>query len=200
GTFAENAPDPCRPTPSSEGSPTRMNDICATCPIGIIRSVPPRNDAYSVGGKPRLLILARQLVAAIGIVRARLLVRVAMKGEKGSAKREGKRSARLRGKKRRQNEAATAEGQRQYQKELTALARPTVQKAIASIRASPDEKWLRGFRNSMIPAGESEIVRAIDVRLAELEELRFRRRISAPVGNLSLEARVRESVRVFLFR
>src|SRR5206468_3173611 len=34
------APTPCRPTPSSEGRPTGMNDICETWAIGIDRSVP----------------------------------------------------------------------------------------------------------------------------------------------------------------
>src|SRR6266446_554319 len=40
GVSEEKAPAPCRPTPSCEGRPTGMNDICATCPIGIERSVP----------------------------------------------------------------------------------------------------------------------------------------------------------------
>jgi hypothetical protein len=80
---------------------------------------------------------------------------------------------------------------------LREAARPNTGKAIASINASKDEVWLRGFRARMIAVGESEIVAAIDNRLAELDEMRFRSGIGTrPTVGLTLAERVRESVRV----
>src|SRR5271165_3835032 len=46
----EKPPAPCRPTPSSEGGPAGMNDICAIWPIGIERSVPAIVKAPSAKG------------------------------------------------------------------------------------------------------------------------------------------------------
>ncbi|MGC2415645.1 MAG: hypothetical protein WA459_23475 [Stellaceae bacterium] len=77
------------------------------------------------------------------------------------------------------------------------MARPNTEIAIASINASNNEAWLRGFRTRMLPAGETEIVDAIDKRLAELEELKFRAGISSIRVGLRLPERVQESVRVY---
>jgi hypothetical protein len=49
GTSGEKPPAPCNPTPSSDGKPTGMNDICATWPIGIERSVPDGKGAVGKG-------------------------------------------------------------------------------------------------------------------------------------------------------
>jgi hypothetical protein len=80
---------------------------------------------------------------------------------------------------------------------LRAAARPNLEVAIDSIEASKDREWLQGFRARMIPAGESEIVAAIDKRLSELDELAFRRSIDSITKGLTLIERVREAVRVY---
>jgi hypothetical protein len=62
---------------------------------------------------------------------------------------------------------------------------------------------LRGFRERAEKASEREIIDAIDARLAELEDSKFRDRIGAPQNGLNLKERVRHSVRVyeeFLFK
>src|SRR5579863_1995098 len=86
---------------------------------------------------------------------------------------------------------------RLHQQALSEAARPNIEVATASINESTDEKWLRGFRTRMAPAGEAEIVAAIDSRLAELDEMRFRSKIRAVGSGLDLRERVQESLRVY---
>ena len=83
------------------------------------------------------------------------------------------------------------------EEELRAAARPNTEVAVASIKASSNEVWLRDFRARMVPAGETEIVAAIDTRLSELEEIKFREGIARIIVGLSLPERVRDSVRVY---
>jgi len=80
---------------------------------------------------------------------------------------------------------------------LRAAARPDTDIAVASISASKDKGWLRGFRARMEPRGELQIVAAIDNRLAELDEMEFRSRIGSATVGLTLVERVRETVRVY---
>lgn len=69
--------------------------------------------------------------------------------------------------------------------------------AIDSINKSNDREWLRGFRARMVSAEETEIITAIDRRLAQLKELDFRKAIGSPLIGLALVQRVHEAVRVY---
>jgi hypothetical protein len=80
---------------------------------------------------------------------------------------------------------------------LRAAARPNTDIAIASINASKDKGWLRDFRARMAPRGESQIIAAIDNRLAELDEMEFCSRIGSAITGLTLVERVGESLRVY---
>jgi histone H3/H4 len=70
--------------------------------------------------------------------------------------------------------------------------------AKQSINASTDKRWLGDFRERMAPIGETEIVSAIDRRLAELAKQEFRRKVGPPMrGSASLIERVQEALRVY---
>jgi hypothetical protein len=97
----------------------------------------------------------------------------------------------------RKTELRRAKEETLLQEELRAASRPDPKVAIASIHTSNNEAWLRGFRDRMVPGGEFEIVAAIDTRLAELEEIKFRKGISSIIVGLNLPERVRETVRVY---
>ncbi len=70
--------------------------------------------------------------------------------------------------------------------------------ANRSINVSTDKRWLSGFRERIAPMGETEMVGAIDHRLAELAKQELRRRVGAPIpGSASLIERVQEALRVY---
>jgi hypothetical protein len=75
--------------------------------------------------------------------------------------------------------------------------KPNPAVAIASINGSSDKAWLEGFRARMISTGETEIVAAIDHRLAQLNDAAFRNAIGLPLRGLTLVQRVREAVRIY---
>src|SRR5579864_8551267 len=76
-------------------------------------------------------------------------------------------------------------------------ARPNIEKSISSINASTDIAWLRDFHRRMTLAGEKEIIKAIDLRLKELDELNFRKQIPVLEFDLDLVHRVTESLTAY---
>lgn len=71
--------------------------------------------------------------------------------------------------------------------------------ALRQVEASRDTTWLRRFREGVAgnPDGVT-VVNAIDRRLCQLEELTFKKALGSPLtGNLTLQQRVHEAVRVY---
>lgn len=74
---------------------------------------------------------------------------------------------------------------------------PNLAVAIASIMKSSDKEWLRKFHARMLTVEASEIVAAINERLAQLGEQALRSAVGKPLADLSLAERVNECVRVY---
>jgi hypothetical protein len=69
--------------------------------------------------------------------------------------------------------------------------------ALASIAGSTDRGWLAQFRTKMVADEANDIVKAIDRRLDELDEVAFRDAISVALRGSTIEERVDEAVAIY---